>query len=269
MDPLQVLFEAEPARAAGLPARLEELHGGGFELAAGTLYANFVSSLDGVVALDDPGVSSGPAISGRSEADRFLMGLLRAHADCVLIGAGTLRADSGHLWTPAYIHPASAPEFAELRRGLGLSPEPALAVVTSSGNLDPEEKALRGGFVFTSARGAAALEGRVPPEVKLVVMGSDRVPVGMVLDRLRAEGCRRVLSEGGPHLIAELVAGGFLKELFLTLSPVLAGHVEGRLSLLEGLALPAGAFQWGTLASARRQGSHLFLRYRFGEPAAG
>ena len=269
MDPLQVLFEAEPPPEGVLPRRLAELHGGGFELPADTLYANFVSSLDGVVALDDPGVSSGPAISGRSEADRFLMGLLRAHADCVLIGAGTLRADSGHLWTPAYIHPPSAGDFGELRRRLGLSPEPVLAVLTSSGDVDPHEKALAGGFVFTSARGAATLEGRVPPDVKLVVMGSDRVPVGMVLDRLRAEGCRRILSEGGPHLIAELVAGGFLKELFLTLSPVLAGHVEGRLSLLEGVALPPGGFRWGSLASARRQGSHLFLRYRFEGPAAG
>ena len=52
---------------------------------------NFVSTLDGVVSFEIPGKSGGGEISGFNEADRFIMGLLRASADAVIVGAGTLR----------------------------------------------------------------------------------------------------------------------------------------------------------------------------------
>lgn len=60
------------------------------------LFANFVSSLDGVVALGEPG-TGGDEISGGSREDRAVMGLLRAAADMVIVGAGTLRAFPRHL----------------------------------------------------------------------------------------------------------------------------------------------------------------------------
>lgn len=262
MESLQVLFEASPASAGSLPEVLVSAYGGGLELPETVLYANFVSSLDGVVALPDPSVSSGAALSGRSEGDRFLMGLLRALASAVLIGAGTLRADSGHLWTPAYIHPPSAQVFAELRRRLGLAPEPVLAVVTSSGELDASQPGLQGGLVITNARGRERLSGRVPSGVEVVEVGSETVPPAAILGALRARGHRRILTEGGPHLIGQLVGSGLLEEVFLTLSPVLAGGGPDRLALMEGLALQPAEFAWGRLLSARRQGSHLFLRYR-------
>ena len=59
--------------------------------------------MDGVTALGPEYPSSGSAISGHDPADRFVMGLLRACADVVLIGAGTLRATPGHLWTPGHV----------------------------------------------------------------------------------------------------------------------------------------------------------------------
>src|SRR5207237_10190142 len=80
------------------------------------MFANFVESVDGVVAFPDAGGESGGIVSGGSEADRFLMGLLRACADAVLIGAGTLRAARNDLWFPESIFPAAAPSFVETRR---------------------------------------------------------------------------------------------------------------------------------------------------------
>lgn len=269
MKPLEVLFEAGPAGPVVLPETLAAAYGGGLELPETVLYANFVSSLDGVVALPEASVSSGAALSGRAEGDRFLMGLLRAFASVVLIGAGTLRADSGHLWTPAYIHPPSAAGFAALRRRLGLAPEPVLAVVTASGDLDVRQPGLRGGMVITSRRGLAGLSGSLPAGVEVVEAGAERVPAAQVVAALQARGHRRILTEGGPHLIGELVGAGLLEELFLTLSPVLAGHGEGRLGLLEGLPLAPPEFAWSRLLSARRQDSHLFLRYRLERAPSG
>src|SRR4029077_12543557 len=114
-----------------MPFDLERIYGGiGFE--APVLYSNFVASIDGVVA--PPGVSAGSVISGRHAGDRFLMALLRACADGVVLGAGTLRATPGHLWTPAHVYPALAESFAGLRRSLGRGLEPRLVVITRKGD---------------------------------------------------------------------------------------------------------------------------------------
>jgi riboflavin biosynthesis pyrimidine reductase len=265
VDPLERLFdvrgEVEPLP---LPTELERLYGGSFSLGDRALYANFVSTLDGVVALGDPTVSSGPAISGRSDADRFVMGLLRAVAGVVLIGGGTMRDDPGHLWTPEYIYPPAAAPYAELRRNLGLPSRPLLAVVTATGRLDVREPALQeDALVLTTEAGARALAGRLPAGCGLQVLAPERFGLGDAVKALKAEGHRRLLSEGGPRVLAELLRADLLDDLFLTIAPVLAGRsVEAhRLGLLEDLAFGAGALRPLRLTSARRHQGHLLLRY--------
>src|SRR5262249_14958601 len=117
----EVLFDAARAGVPlALSPALESAHGGGLWLPSDCVISNFVESVDGVVAFSNATSESGGIVSGGSEADRFLMGLLRACVDAVLIGAGTLRAAPGDLWFPESIHPAAAPLYAELRRSLGI-----------------------------------------------------------------------------------------------------------------------------------------------------
>src|SRR5262245_48467080 len=228
VETLQVLLE-EPPETGGLPPGLAQLYGGGLELAGELLYANLISSLDGVAALAAPR-GAGPTLRGGCDADRFVMALLRGLADALVIGAGTLRADRGHLWTAAYVDR----ERAELHQTLA-RPDPLLVVVSASGALDPGERALQAGaLVLTTDAGAARLAGRLPAGCRVRSLG-DLVPRGRdVLEAVRAEGPRRVLTEGGPTLLASFVADGVLDELFLTLSPVLAGRRsgDGRLGLV-------------------------------------
>src|ERR1700738_2524567 len=140
-----------------LTARLAELYGGDLELPPELLYANFVTSLDGVAALPAP-ARSGALLSGRNPADRFLMGLLRALSDAVVVGAGTLRAEPGPLWPPAYVSRGLASAFAALGR-----PDPRTVIVSASGELDPGERALeRGALVLTTDAGAARPRGAPP-----------------------------------------------------------------------------------------------------------
>ncbi len=238
-----------------------------------TIVANFVSTLDGVVALDRIGSSGGREISGGFEPDRFVMGLLRATADAVLVGAGTVRASRSHGWTPAHAHAASAQGFAAWRRRLGLDTRsPATVIVTASGSLEVDDlpdAAQAPVIVVTTPDGARRL-GRRPPahHVEVVPVGrGDTIPVETLIAFLDARGFRLVLSEGGPALFGQLLEAGLVDEVFLTLAPQLAGRSGSaqRLSLVEGTAL-APAAPWGRLQSVLRSENHLFLRYRLTQP---
>ena len=103
-----------------------------------TIVSNFVSTIDGVVAFDTEGRTGGREISGASTPDRFLMGLLRATADAVLNGAGTVRSGAHHRWTPAYVYPPAAEAYAAWRRELGLAAaQPTTVIVSATGSIDP------------------------------------------------------------------------------------------------------------------------------------
>ena len=160
--PLAVLYERAGLPAWPLPRVLAEVYGGDLGFRQPCVYANFVASVDGVTALGPEYPSSGSAISLHDPADRFVMGLLRACADVVLIGAGTLRATPGHRWTPAYVCPAAADGYDALRRTRGLPIDALLAVVTARGDIPAGHPARRrahphhGGRSPSPARPAAA-----------------------------------------------------------------------------------------------------------------
>jgi riboflavin biosynthesis pyrimidine reductase len=261
---LEALYEAGSLpRAADLPAELERLHGGGFALADDCLYANFVATLDGFVAIP-PMPRSNEFIAGGSDADRFLMGLLRAHADTVLIGSGVLRASPRSTWRADAIFPAAAEAYAELRETLGIEPRPEIAVVTGSGAIDPGHPVFEGrSVVLTSDAGAERMRSDLPDTVMIVPLGpADVIPSAAIVGALRERGHHRILCEAGPHTFGGLLEDGVVDELFLTTSPLLVG-TDGpgsRFSLVEGADLTAAATRARVL-SIRRHGSHVFTRY--------
>lgn len=263
MEPLQTLFAA--AELGGvLPTDLRRLYGGELELASGSLSANFVTSLDGVAALEQRR-GSGSAISSRSPADRFIMGLLRALADAVITGAGTLRSEGGQRWSAAQLGPPEASGYRSLA-----TRDPLLVVVTAGGQIDPAEPALaEGALILTSDATAPGLRRRLPGTCEVKSLGGSPLRAARIKEAVLAHGCRRLLTEGGPHLLGSFVADHALDELFLSVAPVLAGRDLGadRLGLLAGLALPAGGFATAHLRSVKASGSHLFLRYAFDRPA--
>jgi riboflavin biosynthesis pyrimidine reductase len=95
-----------------------------------------MTTLDGVVTLNEPGYLSGGSISGFDAHDHLVMGLLWAVADAGVVGAGTLRSVPRHLWTAAYIYPALAESYQALRAHLGQIHPPLNVIVTARGDLD-------------------------------------------------------------------------------------------------------------------------------------
>ncbi len=193
------------------------------------------------------------------------MGLLRASADVVLVGSGTMLASPNGTWLPERVFPSAAEEFAELRRRSGRPASPTVAFVTAGGSFDPTHPALEHqAVVLTTERAATELRARVPADSEVVAVNDgDRVDLRQALVLLRKRGYSLILSEGGPTLFGSLLASGLVDELFLTISPVLAGRAERqRLPLVEGIELLPDATVALRLLSARRHENHLFLRHR-------
>lgn len=262
---LERLYANSALPTRELPPALAQLYDGGLGFEGPRVYANFVSSIDGVVAL--PSVDASPSvISRKSEGDRFVMGLLRASADVVLVGAGTLRAEPEHRWTPEFIYPEASDDFRDLRRELELSPEPRLAVVTSSGDLDSESPALERAMVLTTRGGAQRLaRGGASPAEVLEVGDDEYLDLRKVIRALRSRGMKMILSEGGPTVIGQLLDLCSLDELFLTISPIVIGRTrwEVRPGLVDGVDLMHKGGPTLEVLSVHRHDSHLFTRYSF------
>jgi riboflavin biosynthesis pyrimidine reductase len=259
---LELLWEQEGLPRRNLPDELRSLYAGDLGFDSPRLYANFVETVDGVVAI--PGVTGSNAlIADESDDDKFVMGLLRAFADVVLIASGTLRASPKGRWRPEGVYPSGARAFAELRAGFGKPEQPAVAVLTTGTSLDVNHPVLADALVLTTTSGASLLEGVVPNLV--AVNDGEVVDLRLALELLRSRGHALVLAEAGPTTFAELVAERLVDELFLTVSPVVAGRTASgrRLGLLDGVELLPDTRVGLRLLSLRRAAEHLFLRYSF------
>ena len=261
---LELLFEAARGTGYDLPEAVRERYPGSFGFAGPCVVANFVSSLDGVVAI--PGLArANRLIADENDDDRFVMGLLRAAADAILIGSGTLQASPGGVWTPESTYPDAAADWAELRRRLGRPGLPELAIVTGSGMVDPAHPAFeRSAVVLTTEGGAQVLAGRLPGACEVVPLSEGpRVDMAAALRALRERGREVVAVEAGPHVAGSMLAKRLVDELFLTVSPLLAGREEGqtRLGMVAGTELLPDLRVAAKLAGVRRSGEHLFLHY--------
>jgi riboflavin biosynthesis pyrimidine reductase len=269
IEPLELLFEHEGLPSFELPEQLARAYGGPLGFDAPRLYANFVATVDGTVAL--PGIpQSVKLVSGARESDRFVMALLRACADVVLVGSGTMRAAPGATWGPERVYPAGEEAFAELRGRLGKTPAPGVAIMSASGMIDPEHAAIRAGaLVLTSEEGAARLGARVPADQLVALGGESTVDPEAAVGELRRRGSSLILSEAGPAVFGSLVGAGLVDELFLTMSPYLAGGQRpgSRLGLGEGIALLPEQRVEARLLSLRRDSDFLFVRYALSAPS--
>jgi riboflavin biosynthesis pyrimidine reductase len=261
-----------------LPEELRILYGGDLRFPEHDdqpyVIGNFVSTLDGVVSFEVPGKSGGGDISGFNEADRFIMGLLRATADAVVVGARTLREVAlGHLWLAEHVYPEAREQYARYRQGLN-KPEPPLNVIVSgSGAVDLQRAVFRtrgvrtliitspNGRELLARNGVAALASA---EVRAIEAPGDRIAPASILTLLRDEfAVRLLLHEGGPALFGDFVAHGCMDELFLTVAPQFAGRNvnQQRPGVISGLAFVPATAPWLKLVSVKQSADHLYLRY--------
>ena len=276
MDSLMTLFDENLSLpdVPGLLPALQAVYGGDLVLPSSEgqrpyIIANFVASIDGIVSFNLPQHDTGGAISGGSEIDHAVMGILRSMADAVMWGSKTYQVSQRFVPTPAAIWRAGADQLQAQRVHLGKTAVPIAVIVTASGEIAqdgaifqrPEQPAI----VATTEVGAARLAdlARTAPNVRVWSFGAT-VPLAALAQRLHAEcGVQTLLCEGGPALFGGLLAAGMLDELFLTRAPQLVGRASDapRPSLVESMAFTPATAPWLRLLSLKRSGSHLFERY--------
>jgi 2,5-diamino-6-(ribosylamino)-4(3H)-pyrimidinone 5'-phosphate reductase len=201
------------------------------------LALNMIATVDGRAAVN------GTAVGIGSELDKRLMRELRAEADVVLHGAGTVRADPLSARVPA--------DLVGRRVAAGLSPQPLGAIVTRSGNLPLEHPYYQSSTViYVLSDRPVGVQG---PQVAVVRAAG----LGEVVDDLGRRGARRVLCEGGPTLNAGLLGLNLVDELFLTIAPKLAGGVRP-LTLVQG---ESGGMRRVELRSLVEIEGEVFLKY--------
>jgi len=279
LDPLETLYDRQPGTDLPLPAALAALYGRlQFPAHPGRPYVigNFVTTLDGVVALNDSRQSGGGEISGFDQHDRMVMGLLRAVVDAVIVGAGTLRSAPQHLWTAKHIYPPLADAYRQLRSTLGKSGPPLNVIVTARGAVDMALPVFQSGevpaLVVTTQEGARSIRRHaLSPTVQVVAaqQGSE-LTARAILEAVSAVRQGDVLLvEGGPQLMGDFFAERRLNELFLTLAPQVAGRDDSveRPGLVAGKRLAPEHSIRGMLVEVKQGESTSFCAMRLRRPS--
>ncbi len=270
------LYEREEPKEQFLTPELQRLYGGDLSFPKPDsnrpyVIGNFVETMDGVVSFRIPGRSGGGEISGGSDEDRLVMGLLRSVSDAVLVGSRTFHEDPGHVRIPAFIYPKAKDLYAELRRKLGKPALPLNVILTASGKLDLNEPTFHTEglptAIMTTNEGASRIASDHGDISHITVRSTGEAGCttpGAILKILANEfGIRLLLHEGGPTIFGQFIAAKMIDELFLTLAP----QIAGRQSLAQRPGIAGEALfspemaPWFGLRSIKRAGNHLLLRY--------
>ncbi len=175
------------------------------------LRAGFVVALDGGISF------AGSSRPLRTPTDEAAFHALRAVADAVVVGAGTVRAEG---YGPVRPRPGGL----VWRHAHGLPPVPPLVTVSRSLDLDPADRCFSGpSLVVTCASADRHRKSRLSAVTEVVVAGEDDVDLSAAVCALHERGFTRLLCEGGPQLLAALLQRGLVEELCLTLTPLLLG----------------------------------------------
>ena len=209
-------------------------------------------SLDGY--LDDTAMDR-LILSGPEDLDE--VDDLRAAADAILVGAGTLRADNPRLLV-------RDPARTAAREAAGRPPHPLRVTVTAAGDLDPAARFFTGPgvpLVYCGPAAGPALRDRLGSRAVVIEAGPEPSLAVVLRDLSSQRGVASLLVEGGARLLRDLLAEGLADELRLAVAPFFVGDAAApRFGLPACYPHHPGAPM--TLVDVRRLGDVVVARYR-------
>jgi riboflavin biosynthesis pyrimidine reductase len=246
--------------------------------------ANFVQSIDGIASFK--GAHAAGSDISQSAEDRWLMDLLRAHADAIIMGVNTL-AEETLSWPQLNagrgpVYRIENESLRDLRVKLGRKRETVI-FVTGSGRVNPGAYRVFDGdqmdaLVLTTAAGAARIKAQ-SPSVRVIIAGADKtIDLPLAMHILRHEmGIEHLLCEGGPTFYGSMSRAGLIDEKFVTVSPIEIGlfvppeqeaspAAQGQINLRPTTFTFPGFTKenapWWQWISCHRVADHQFNRYR-------
>lgn len=281
LAPFEVLFDSSlepPPHSLVLTEPLRQTYGSDWVIPADTryCYSNFALSRDGRVSFSEPGHMGGGDVSGFNPHDQWLMALLRARADAVVMGDKTLEIEPEHLWTSDYIYPEDAAVFADLRAHEGRKTHPLAVFLSFTGEIKADARVFTEAdmhvLVATTSDAVDVAKERLEHTAATVdvlafnAASGTGVDFAKLFDVLKSDyGVHTILCEGGPRAYGSLIAAQLLDEEFLALCPNVIGSSAHtyRPGLVEGVTFRAGQAPQSQPLSVRKAGHHLFLRSKY------
>lgn len=230
------------------------------------VYGNFVSSLDGRIALGDTGVSQVPK-SLTSDNDFRLFLELQAQADCLITHGGYLRAIAERRLDDILqvgVQPGTE-DLALWRASAGLAAQPAVVVASASLDFPLPESIRKHGqrlYIATGRRADTARVRKLEQQGHAVIFaGQERQVEGTALTQaLGSLGFKSLYLLAGPRMLETMLRERVLSRLYLTMTHQIIGGEKfhtlidgpelgdgGRLSLRSlyyDASSPSGAGQW-------------------------
>ncbi len=192
------------------------------------VFVNVAASLDGKISDE-----SRRQLRISCDEDLKIVDELRASADAVMVGIGTVLADDPRLTVKSQ-------ELRKRRVSEGRDSNPVRVVVDSRCRVPLKARVLNGEartIIAVSEQADGERMERVSEHAEVIVSGKDRVDLKTLLAELKRRGIDRVMVEGGGTLISSLLAEGLVDEMRIYYAPILIGG-ESSPTVCDGRSFP-------------------------------
>lgn len=176
------------------------------------VFINVASSLDGKISDE---TRKQLRISCKEDMER--VDRLRAEADAIMVGIGTVLSDDPRL-------NIKSKELRDLRLLNGKPENPIKVVVDSKCRIPENAKVLEGDVIVAVSKLADKSKvEKISKKAKIVIFGEERVDLKSLMEYLYNTGIRKLMVEGGGTLISSLLHQSLVDEIFIYYAPIIIG----------------------------------------------
>ncbi|MGD0706262.1 MAG: dihydrofolate reductase family protein [Trebonia sp.] len=194
-------------------------------------------------------------LSGAADLDE--VDALRAAADAILVGAGTIRADNPRLLVRDPVRIAA-------REAAGKPAHPLRVTLTATGGLDPAARFFTGPgtpLVFCASAAVPAAEKTLKDRAVVIDAGPELSLAAVLQDLHDERSVATLLIEGGARILRDVLVGDLADELRLAIAPFFVGDPSAPRFALPA-PYPHTAANPMTLLSVRQAGEVAVHHYR-------